>query len=153
MASSNCGRTTRDIDCILAEKGKRGEFSPRQSDHCHNYYELIYLHSGKCRFLLNDSVYPLEKGDLVFVAPGDLHHALYEMASCEIIAVYFKKDFVDWNILENLPSKPVSGDFHSFMGSIPPLYQEEFVLLLNRMLSECAGIDAYSQSFMSCYLQ
>lgn len=153
MASSKFGRTTRDIDCILAEKGKRGEFSPRQSDHCHNYYELIYMYSGECRFLLNDSVYSLEKGDLVFVAPGDLHHALYEMAPCEIMAVYFKKEFVDWTMLDKLPSRPASGDFHSFMGSIPALYQEEFVLLLNRMLSECAGIDEYSQSFMSCYLQ
>lgn len=152
MASAKSGRTTRDIDCIIAERGKRGEFSPHQSDHCHNYYELIYIHSGECRFLLNDSVYQLMKGDLVFVAPGDLHHAIYEMASCEIIAVYFKREFVNWDMLLKLLSRPVSGNLHSFMGSIPALYQEEFVTLLNRMLSECAGIDEYSQGFMSCYL-
>lgn len=148
MASSR-GRNPNDINSILAEKGKRGNFSPRQSDHCHNYFEILYLYSGECRFLLNDSVYQLRKGDLVFVAPGDLHHALYEMSSCEIITVYFKKEFVEWSGLVKAPSP---GVFHSFMGSIPALYQEELVSLLTRMLSECAGIDEYSESYMSCYL-
>lgn len=145
-------RNTNDINRIIAEKGKRGDFSPRQSDHCHNYFEIFYLYSGECRFLLNDSVYQLERGDLVFIAPGDLHHALYELSSCEIITVYFKKEFVEWSTLVKFPSRPSSGALHSFMGSIPALYQEELVALLTHMLSECAGIDEYSESYMSCYL-
>ncbi len=71
---------TRDIDRIMVERGRRGDFSPRQSDHYHNYYEIFFLLSGNCRFLLNDSVYPLEKGDFVLIAPGSLHHALYDTA-------------------------------------------------------------------------
>lgn len=145
-------RGTTNIDCIIAEKGRRGEFSPRQSDHCHNYYELIYLLSGECRFLLNDSVYRLVKGDLVLVAPGELHHALYETNTCEIMGVYFNKEYIDWDLLKKLLPQPSSRQFHSFMGSIPPLYQEEFVTLSGRMLSESAGIDEYSEAFMSCYL-
>ncbi len=150
MSSAKCKKT--DIERIVAEKGKRGDFSPRQSDHCHNFYELIYMLSGECRFLLNDSVYRLVRGDLILAAPGDLHHALYETSTCEIMAVYFKKDYIDWNLLKKLLPQPGSRQFHSFMGSIPPLYQDEFLSLAGRMLSESAGIDEYSQTFMSCYL-
>ncbi len=150
MSSAKCKKT--DIERIVAEKGKRGDFSPRQSDHCHNFYELIYMLSGECRFLLNDSVYRLVRGDLILAAPGDLHHALYETSTCEIMAVYFKKDYIDWNLLKKLLPQPGSRQLHSFMGSIPPLYQEEFLSLAGRMLSESAGIDEYSETFMSCYL-
>lgn len=152
MTSAKYIRTTRDVDRIAAEKGKRGEFSPRQSDHCHNYYELIYLSSGQCRFLLNDSVYRLAKGDLIFVAPGDLHHASYETAACEIMAVYFTREFVDWDMLRKMLPPSCSDDLCSFTGCIPPLYQGELVSLLNRMLAETSGVDACSGGLMHCYL-
>lgn len=59
----------KDLDKITIKRGKRGDFSPTQSDHYHNHYEICYLNSGKCRFLLQDSVYQLEKGDLDFYYP------------------------------------------------------------------------------------
>ena len=81
----------KEIDRIMIAKGKRGDFTPLQPDHYHNFYEIFYLHSGTCRFLLKDSVYQMEKGDLVFIAPGELHHALYSDNSCEVVWIYFKK--------------------------------------------------------------
>lgn len=134
----------KDIDRIITERGKRGDFSPKQSDHYHIFYEIFYLYSGKCRFLLKDSVYNMEKGDLVFIAPGELHHALYYPGvTCEIGMIYFKKEYLN---------RPTAPDMHSFMGNIPALYQEDFHHLLARMVSENSQIDEYSQPFMSCYL-
>ncbi len=139
---------TRDIDRIMVERGRRGDFSPRQSDHYHNYYEIFFLLSGNCRFLLNDSVYPLEKGDFVLIAPGSLHHALYDTAACEILTIYFKKEYIDRNLL----TPNASEVFRSFMGSIPALYQDAISSLLGRMLSEGTQIDEFSDRFMTCYL-
>lgn len=136
-------RGTRDIDRIMIQKGKRGDFSPLQADHYHNFYELFYLYSGACRFLLKDSVYQMEKGDFVFITPGELHHALYSDNSCLVFWTYFKK--------EHLISMETSQS-HSFMGSVPALYQEDFHLLLNKMLSENSEIDEYSAPFLRCYL-
>ncbi len=144
----------KDIDCIIIERGKRGDFSPLQSDHNHVFFEIFYLFSGKCRFLLKDSVYNLEKGDLVFIAPGELHHAVYSSGnSCEIITVYFKKEYMNWDLLKTWLPTENHAEMHSFMGSIPTLYQEDFRNLLLRMLSENSRIDEYSNAFMSCYLQ
>lgn len=144
----------KNLEWITVSRGKRGDFSPKQTDHYHSYYEIFFLLSGKCRFLLKDTVYHLEKGDLVFIIPGELHHALYAAeGNCEIVMIYFNKDHVNWEALNKwIPTQSLD-EIHSFMGSIPALYQEEFISLLNRMLSEGAGIDEYSRGFMGCYLQ
>lgn len=146
---------THDISKITVLKGKRGDFSPKQPDHSHGYYEIFFLLSGKCRFLLKDTVYYLEKGDLVFIIPGELHHAVYSTeGDCEILMVYFKKEHIDWSILpghSRLQEPPET--LNSFMGSVPALYQEEFVSLLTRMSAENGEIDEYSTGFLRCYLQ
>ena len=127
-----------DIQRIEILKGKRGDFSPLQKDHYHNFFEIFYLYSGECFFLLKDSVYQMKRGDLVFIAPGELHHALYEEgSSCEIVNILFKKEYLPVN---NYP------ELHSFMGSVPALYLEDFHALLNKMLSESSRIDEYSDS-------
>ena len=133
-----------DIQRIEILKGKRGDFSPLQKDHYHNFFEIFYLYSGECFFLLKDSVYQMKRGDLVFIAPGELHHALYEEgSSCEIVNILFKKEYLPVN---NYP------ELHSFMGSVPALYLEDFHALLNKMLSESSRIDEYSDSYLSNYL-
>lgn len=134
----------KEIDKIIIEKGKRGYYSPLQPDHSHNFFEIFYLLAGECRFLLKDSVYQLGKGDLVFIAPGELHHSMYpDGDTCEMVMVYFKKEHM---VMSDL------SDPRSFMGSVPALYQEEFQGLLSKMLSEASRIDEYSPSFMQCYL-
>ena len=144
----------RDIDRIIIEKVKRGDYSPLQPDHYHNFYEVFYLFSGECRFLLKDSVYQLKKGDLVFIAPQELHHSLYyPNSSCDIIMLYFKKEFVHLEMFNDCLPKAPADQLHSFMGSIPALYMEEFHLLLGKMLSESSGIDEYSNAFLRCHLQ
>ena len=153
MASALQGRR-KDISQITINKGKRGDYSPLQPDHYHSFYEIFYLNSGSCRFLLNDSVYQLQKGDLVFIAPGELHHSLYYPGiSCEIVTIYFKADYVDYALFQKWLPQDLQSDFRSFMGSVPSLYQEDFLTLVNRMLSEGLHIDEYSDTFLACYLQ
>lgn len=151
--TSITGRKKADIDKITVIRGKRGDYSPIQPDHSHKYYEILYLWSGSCSFLLKDSVYHLEKGDIVFIAPEELHHSVYSKSSCEIVNLCFKKEYADLEMLKRwLPSTELT-HFQSFMGSIPALYQEDFQTLLNRMLSESTTIDEYSNAFLSCFLQ
>jgi YesN/AraC family two-component response regulator len=134
----------RDIDRIVIAKGKRGYYSPLQADHSHVFFEIFYIYSGECSFLLKDTVYRLNRGDLVFIVPGELHHSIYNDGdTCEIVNVLFKKSHVNMDSFSE-PS--------SFMGSIPDLYIEEFHNLLSKMYSEYSHIDKYSEDFMQCYL-
>ncbi len=144
MAAVIC-RGRSDIDNIIIYKGLRGDNTPLQPDHYHGFYEIFCLLSGKCRFLLRDQVHELEKGDLVFIAPGEVHYSRYYSGiNCEMVDILFKKTFL---------YKDVIGSASSFMGSIPSLYLEEYFDLLGRMLSETTGLDKYSADFTTCYLQ
>ncbi len=142
----------KDINQIRITRGRRSIDSPVQLDHYHRYYEIFYLISGKCRFLLKDTLYSMEKGDLLFIAPGELHHSLYYPGiTCDIAALYFKEDFLIPELFAHLHQKNTLPG-HSFMGTIPSLYQEDFHTLLARMLSESTRIDEHSPSFLTCHL-
>ena len=131
-------RGRKDIDRIIVEKGRRGDFSPLQPDHYHSFYEIFYLWSGSCRFLLKDTVYQMEAGDLVFIAPGELHHSLYSAGEvCEIVMIYFKEEYLHLSdrSADSLTSISAQG------------------LLLTRMLTENSRFDQYSEHFERCYLE
>lgn len=152
MPAFSENKKRKDITQISITHGRRSIECPQQPDHYHNYYEVFYLLSGKCRFLLKDHLYTLEKGDLVFINPGELHHSLYYPdITCEIIAIYFKKDFLLPELFSHMPQPSVLPQ-QSFMGTVPTLYQEELHTLLTKMLSENTQIDNHSSSFMTCYL-
>lgn len=45
-------------------------------DHLHDWYELVYVHSGRGRFFIDRTIYEMKQGDL-FVIPGNtVHRAL-----------------------------------------------------------------------------
>lgn len=150
-------RGRKDIDRIIVEKGRRGDFSPLQPDHYHSFYEIFYLWSGSCRFLLKDTVYQLEAGDLVFIAPGELHHSLYSAGEiCEIVMIYFKEEYLHLSDRSADSFTSISGQglqLHSFMGSVPTVYREYLHSLLTRMLTENSRFDEYSEHFERCYLE
>ena len=147
----------KNIDRITVEKGRRGDFSPLQPDHYHSFYEIFYLWSGSCRFLLKDTVYQMEAGDLVFIAPGELHHSLYSAGEiCEIVMIYFKEEYLHLTDRSADSLTSISGQglqLHSFMGSVPAVYQEALHSLLTRMLTENSRFDRYSEHFERCYLE
>lgn len=41
--------------------------------HCHDYYEVYYLFSGKVRYLVDDNLFDINSGDIVLVKRNKLH--------------------------------------------------------------------------------
>lgn len=142
----------KDISHIRIIKGWRSADNPLQPNHYHQYYEIFYLFSGSCRYLLKDTLYSLEKGDLAFIAPGELHHSVYYPGiDCEVGTLYFKQDFLFPPLFAHLGEENMP-PHRSFRGTVPGLYQEEFESLFTRILSESRQIDEHSPSFMTCFL-
>ena len=49
--------------------------------HIHDDFE-IYLHvSGSCSFFVNNSIYHLQRGDIILTRPGDVHFLIIDQAS------------------------------------------------------------------------
>ena len=68
--------------------------------HYHNFYELYYLVSGSCDYLIAGSVYSLRKNDLVFIPPNTIHRTMYTSETHERILLNFTGDFIN-NIIKN----------------------------------------------------
>lgn len=49
--------------------------------HIHGYYEIYVNRAGDVAFLVNNRLYPVESGDVVFSFPTDTHYCLYR-SSC-----------------------------------------------------------------------
>lgn len=47
-----------------------------EDSHIHDMYEIYINISGDVSFLYNANVYKIEKGDIIFSAPGDIHHCI-----------------------------------------------------------------------------
>lgn len=45
--------------------------------HIHGFYELYVNISGDVSFLVNNHIYPIQKGDIIFTRPEDVHLCLY----------------------------------------------------------------------------
>ena len=67
------------------------------SFHVHNRCEIYYFVSGNAEYLVEGSVYPLKKGDLLIMRPGEAHCAhLLSSAPYERYAVNFQLSILDF---------------------------------------------------------
>ena len=55
-------------------KGRKEELP----DHSHEWCELIYIHSGKGTFFVDQTFIELEKGDLIIIPPNIIHKSILE---------------------------------------------------------------------------
>lgn len=138
---------------IYVDKIRRNAEFTMPEDHFHPYFELYYVREGKCCFFLNDTLYSLNAGDFMLIAPGDLHHTLYlPEEDCERITIYFNKE----HILPFL-SAPIA-DFEKRIlqsGLIMLHYgkEQDILSLLDRMLAEYRLQDGYTEPLLLSYLQ
>lgn len=67
-----------------------------QQDHCHPFYELYYLVSGRCRVFLDHTIYHMEAGSMILIEPLALHHTIYGLVQeSERVAVSFQTKYMD----------------------------------------------------------
>ena len=45
--------------------------------HVHDCYEFYFNLSGNVSFFVNNRLYPIKKGDIIFTRPGDIHFCVY----------------------------------------------------------------------------
>jgi AraC-like DNA-binding protein len=49
----------------------------RDGEHIHDFYELYINLSGDVSFLVEDTLYPINRGDIVITAPNEIHRCIY----------------------------------------------------------------------------
>ncbi len=73
-------------------------------EHSHNYYEIFYLRSGACTYMINNSYFNLEAGDVMLIIPGDRHATRYEgRENSERIILSCRQESLPEMFYERLP--------------------------------------------------
>ena len=47
--------------------------------HYHNEFEIYYLSKGSCKYLIDETTYELNEGDIAVIPPGIIHNADYDI--------------------------------------------------------------------------
>ncbi|RKN86431.1 AraC family transcriptional regulator [Paenibacillus ginsengarvi] len=64
-------------------------------NHLHDTHELYYLMSGRRNYFIKDRLYPIRKGDLVFVPKDELHRTLAaDTTQHDRLVIHFKEELL-----------------------------------------------------------
>ena len=126
-------------------KIRRDPYFNMPSAHLHPMYEIYYLQSGTRKLFLDDSIYILNRGDMVFIPMNTIHKTSYvDDKVHERIAITFSDKAVP-----DIKSSASRVSFKKIFYSEPVIHisnvhRDYIEGLLNRMLSEYEQRDDYS---------
>jgi len=93
----------RGIDGVHAETKIRDQHFIMKGHHCHSCYELFYVESGDCRFLIDEHIFDLHTGDFILVPPMALHYTRYLFGPCRRTVILFRGEDVADEVRRCLP--------------------------------------------------
>ncbi len=145
-------KPTGNITEVHADTRKRDAGFLMEGHHCHTFYELFYVHSGKCRHLIEDRFYDLRAGDLILIPPMVLHYTRYIFGSCIRTVVLFRPEDITEETLRFLRSAGrASRDTTRYR--VPPAAMDQVDNCLEQMTAEDRIDDEYTTLLRRAYLQ
>ncbi len=90
-------------DGVHAETRRRDADFVMTGHHCHSCYELFYVRSGACRFLIDDRFHDLGAGDFILIPPMVLHYTRYVFGACVRTVILFRREDAASDVLTCLP--------------------------------------------------
>lgn len=66
-----------------------------QEEHCHDFYEIIYLFSGRGEHRVNGSIQRTQAGDVTFLRPGDAHLFVEQSEQLELFSISAMPDEIE----------------------------------------------------------
>lgn len=79
---------------VIEQIKRAGPFS-MESDHYHDTYEIYYLLAGERSYYINNMIYTLRKGDLIFINKNEIHRTTSKgSARHERILINFEEDYL-----------------------------------------------------------
>ncbi len=75
---------------------KRESYFEMDSSHVHDFHEIYYLVGGTRRYFIDDSIYTINKGDVVVILKGTIHRTSYNNEkSHERMDCKFRTEFLN----------------------------------------------------------
>ena len=144
--------TTHGTDSVHAETKQRDPGYTMAGHHCHSCYELFYVQSGECRFLINDHIQDLRAGDFIMIPPMVLHYTRYVFGPCVRTVVLFRRQDINADVQECMPGRE---RFFSETGvfQVPEDRRSQAEACLKEITDEDVRSDACSTALRRCSLE
>lgn len=118
---------TENIDHELT-RSAGGGLMPQM--HSHYYYELYYLEAGSREYFVEDTIFSVEAGDFILIAPGKLHRTGGEYGMR--VLVCFSLDFILRTFTRSAAQRLLAC-FDNLKLTPSKHHQDVFVALLQRI--------------------
>lgn len=137
-----------DIDRIYINGITRGSDYNMSKNHFHEYYEILYIKTGSCRFFVSNELYDLNSGDFMIVPPHEVHGNRYLTQSYRY-NLYFKAEDLWEDLYRKIYDKYLKS---TCFIHIPGTFRADAEALLSKMLSNDKTDDEYSKEILKNYL-
>lgn len=98
IIDSNIGVTQQPYDSIIPY-------------HTHNYVEIIYVYNGNCSVVIEDKVFQLHQGELIFIDKNTIHKVKQINKNDIVINIALKKDYFSPSFLSRLSNHSIVSNF------------------------------------------
>ena len=143
---------TGGTDRVRAETKVREGSYVMKGHHCHTCYELFYVDSGSCRFLIEDNIFDLQAGDFILVPPMALHYTRYVSGPCKRTVILFRGEDVSEEARDRMPGGERFFN-ETTLFQAPAAYRTQISNLLRQMAAEERIEDGTSGTLRYLYLQ
>ena len=140
--------SNKDIDRIYINGITRGADYNMSRNHFHEYYEVLYIKTGSCRFFVNNELYDLNSGDFMIIPPHEVHGNKY-LAQSYRYNLYFKSEDCERPLYNRIYDVYLK---KSCFIHIPGTFRADAEQLLSKMLTNDKADDEYSKTILKNYL-
>ena len=139
-------------DGVHAETKQRDQHFVMKGHHCHTCFELFYVESGDCRFLVDEHIFDLHAGDFILLPPMTLHYSRYVFGPCRRTVILFRDEDIPEEIKQQMPG---AGRFFSRTAvfQAPQAYRAQVISSLKEMTAEEKIRDERSPLLLKLRLQ
>ena len=139
-------------DGVHAETKLREQHFIMKGHHCHSCYELFYVESGDCRFLVDEHIFDLHAGDFILLPPLTLHYSRYVFGPCRRTVILFRGEDVMDEIRELMPRSALFFSEPAVF-QVPEAYRGKVAGILQDMAAEDKLRDVRSAPMLKMRLQ
>lgn len=135
----------------------RGQMAP---SHWHECYELLYLFDGRSVQTVNEKQFFMESGEVLLVAPGDLHATVSAASACFIgVVQFFLPEKLPGRLLTPLPGDREQARIFTAINREATLQNPGYRLIVQGLVRQALTLAAtadyagYSPAYFSKYFK
>lgn len=140
------------VNEFMVERARRTQAFAMEKPHYHPYYELYFLISGSCRMFIDHTIYYLSAGDIVMLAPYQLHQTIYGPGQpAERFTANFVPEYIEY-FASQCPDDGLASIFSRHRLSVTKEQQNYVKELFLQMSKETLSNDCYSRIQLKSFL-